>query len=657
MTAKKYFKQGNDYYRQGEYDKAIESYKEAIELKPDDAAAYYNLGNAYNDLGEYAQAIESYKKAIKLKPDDVAAYYNLGNAYYNRSEYAKAIESYHKAIELKPDDADAYNNLGNAYKNMGEYAQAIKLYKKAIEIKPDYVAAYSNQGNAYKNLGEYAKAIKLYHKAIELKPDFSALVYNNFGNAYKNKGEYAKAIKLYHKAIELKPDFLALVYNNLGNVYKIQGKYFKAIELYNKAEELNLEDDSYFSDTLKKHEIKKEDDKYAFCKDIYVHSNIIMRLLHVNNNKETTRGFAHYTRRDIAEKLLIKKKKDVIPVSMLDSIATASDPKKKAKTFQEEVQKEKSVSPFRLNSILTSNDPTEGEIIFKYFGWENEKEEDRKYHAFIACFTFDPESLNQFRLYGKEQGKEATGVSFVFKEAFFAEDAVYITSSITSGNKDCKEYIKSDIKEEYVLRCNIDPETRQIVALGHKDDHTLEKDALYRCIYIDPETMQIVALGHKDDYTFFRDRQDEEGKKQSDKAIKTAIKKYNKKISDNLQAVRAEFEKLKGLIEEKKEGKDKASKKLICDLLINLRYLVKHIAFKEEQECRIVKVASLVNNDKVKLEGNSMFMDTKPVDRLVKQVYFAPYATDMELFHEKLVYTGLDIKCHQCTHPIRIART
>jgi tetratricopeptide (TPR) repeat protein len=63
-----------EYLKQGDYAKAIESYEEAIELEPD-YEAYYNLGSAYGKQGDYVKAIEAYNKAIELKPDDAEAYY------------------------------------------------------------------------------------------------------------------------------------------------------------------------------------------------------------------------------------------------------------------------------------------------------------------------------------------------------------------------------------------------------------------------------------------------------------------------------------------------------------------------------------------------------------------------------------------------------
>jgi predicted TPR repeat methyltransferase len=53
----------------GDLDAAIDSYKQAIKIKPDDAEAYYNMGIALKDKGELDAAIDSYKQAIKIKPD------------------------------------------------------------------------------------------------------------------------------------------------------------------------------------------------------------------------------------------------------------------------------------------------------------------------------------------------------------------------------------------------------------------------------------------------------------------------------------------------------------------------------------------------------------------------------------------------------------
>jgi tetratricopeptide (TPR) repeat protein len=65
--------------------------------------AYYNMGVAYDKLKEYQEAIDAYKEAIKIKPDDHKAYYNMGVAYDKLKEYQEAIDACKEAIKIKSD--------------------------------------------------------------------------------------------------------------------------------------------------------------------------------------------------------------------------------------------------------------------------------------------------------------------------------------------------------------------------------------------------------------------------------------------------------------------------------------------------------------------------------------------------------------------------
>jgi len=101
-----------------EFDAAIESYKKALEIKPDYAEAYYNMGIALKDKGDPEAAIDSYKQALKIKPDYAEAYYNMGNALKDKGDPEAAIDSYKQALKIKPDYAEAYNNMGVALKRV-----------------------------------------------------------------------------------------------------------------------------------------------------------------------------------------------------------------------------------------------------------------------------------------------------------------------------------------------------------------------------------------------------------------------------------------------------------------------------------------------------------------------------------------------------------
>ena len=76
-SAETHFKMGNVLHEQGKLEDAIESYIQALQLKPTLVEVYNNMGNVLKDLGRLEEAIESYKRALMIDPDYVEACYNM----------------------------------------------------------------------------------------------------------------------------------------------------------------------------------------------------------------------------------------------------------------------------------------------------------------------------------------------------------------------------------------------------------------------------------------------------------------------------------------------------------------------------------------------------------------------------------------------------
>jgi len=76
-----------------------------------DWSVFWILGSVYSDKKEYDKAIVSYKKAIEINPKKDEAYYNMGVAYYWLKEFNKTIECYSKALEINPNNSSSYTNL------------------------------------------------------------------------------------------------------------------------------------------------------------------------------------------------------------------------------------------------------------------------------------------------------------------------------------------------------------------------------------------------------------------------------------------------------------------------------------------------------------------------------------------------------------------
>ncbi len=92
-------------------EEAIEEYKQAIRINPDDATAHINLGVAYVESGMYKEAIEACKQAIRIDPDYADAYVILGAAYVLLNDIDSALEQYKILENLDSEMADELFNI------------------------------------------------------------------------------------------------------------------------------------------------------------------------------------------------------------------------------------------------------------------------------------------------------------------------------------------------------------------------------------------------------------------------------------------------------------------------------------------------------------------------------------------------------------------
>jgi predicted O-linked N-acetylglucosamine transferase (SPINDLY family) len=160
----------------------------------EDAVSLYNQALSFKASGQYEVAVETYEQAIQLKPNFVEAYYNKGNALRELKKFEEAIASYDLAIRFKPDFAMAYFTKGNACKEIEKFELALECYDRAIELNPWYSEAHSNKGVVFKELKLFKEAVASFDNAIILKPDLA--------EAYYNRGLSLEKLKQMESALE-----------------------------------------------------------------------------------------------------------------------------------------------------------------------------------------------------------------------------------------------------------------------------------------------------------------------------------------------------------------------------------------------------------------------------------------------------------------------
>ncbi len=76
--------------RQADHKGALDQFRTAVRLNPDDADAQYNLGRELKADGDTAGAIAAFRRAIELKPDFEQAHYNLALALRSQGDAGSA---------------------------------------------------------------------------------------------------------------------------------------------------------------------------------------------------------------------------------------------------------------------------------------------------------------------------------------------------------------------------------------------------------------------------------------------------------------------------------------------------------------------------------------------------------------------------------------
>ena len=229
---------GNFYFKNKEWEKAIENYNRAISLKNNEWVYYDNKGLAYQELGNIPAVEEAYINAAANDPGGTADN-KLGNFYYEQKQFEKAIASYRVAAEKNPDEPVYLENIGFVYNKAGDYYKAIEAYQKVVDGNKAKPSTLNALGLNYFNTNQLDKAIEYYKKAIQGDPA-NWIYFTNLALAQKQASLYEQAIASYETALQInKSDYLN--WNELGILYYNKNISDKAIYCYDQA--INLKPD------------------------------------------------------------------------------------------------------------------------------------------------------------------------------------------------------------------------------------------------------------------------------------------------------------------------------------------------------------------------------------------------------------------------------
>ena len=204
--------------RIGALDAAVDSYRRALEARPDFRKASNNLILALVKTGKGPEAVERARSLIAESPGDTDRYFTLGLAQSDQ-DVDGAIQTFRKVLQMAPRHTLARYNLALVLRRADRLPEALTELERVVKTDPRPEAHYT-MGIIYWHQGEMERATAALRAAIAADPQHADAFFA-LGSVLKAKRDWTGATSALQRAIGIRPDPAA--YYTLSQVRQLAG--------------------------------------------------------------------------------------------------------------------------------------------------------------------------------------------------------------------------------------------------------------------------------------------------------------------------------------------------------------------------------------------------------------------------------------------------
>lgn len=147
------------------FAESIPFFEKAISLDSQDTHSLVNLAFAYDKTGKPDKALELYRQALDINPSLTDAWNKAGNILTRAGQFEDAVRMYDKGLSIDPGSAFILNNKGYSLYLAGKFPEAVESLEKAVILDPKYKSAWKNLGDVFKAMGRIAESDRAYANA------------------------------------------------------------------------------------------------------------------------------------------------------------------------------------------------------------------------------------------------------------------------------------------------------------------------------------------------------------------------------------------------------------------------------------------------------------------------------------------------------------
>jgi anaphase-promoting complex subunit 6 len=171
---------GHSFAAQDESEQAMAAYRSAARLFPGCHLANLFIGMEYLRMNNLQTAIDFFKQAKEICPNDPLIFNEIGVCFYKLKDYDQAQENLGIAMSFcKDTNSQTYEsvllNLAHCHRKNKEYESAVSLYEQCLAINSGQASTLAALGFTLHQMGEVQEALNYYHKAHFINGEDSML--------------------------------------------------------------------------------------------------------------------------------------------------------------------------------------------------------------------------------------------------------------------------------------------------------------------------------------------------------------------------------------------------------------------------------------------------------------------------------------------------
>ncbi|PWU13666.1 MAG: hypothetical protein C5B49_14390 [Bdellovibrio sp.] len=170
------------YYDKGQFNKAIRTFRRALEIDPTYTDASVGLSIILNDLGRYDEGRQVFEEAQGLldrkkgqtdpwlEEKLASKHEEIADLYFQYHRYAESLDQLLRALKLSTRKTEISMRMAECFVKLGDSDRAVRELKGIIKDYPQYLPARIKIGLVYYNMGLMAEATEQWENVLYRDP-------------------------------------------------------------------------------------------------------------------------------------------------------------------------------------------------------------------------------------------------------------------------------------------------------------------------------------------------------------------------------------------------------------------------------------------------------------------------------------------------------